>query len=139
MKDIRSAEYWECPDCENTCYAWTIVCRRSRGPKECGHAPPLRREVDGYSINWTPPGGFPEDVIKASGLGTPDPVDHPAHYTHGIETADAIESWGLDFFLGNVVKYVSRHAHKGRPLEDLKKARWYLDRAIKRLEREAAK
>jgi hypothetical protein len=68
-----------------------------------------------------------------------DPINHPSHYTHGkIETADAIEAWGLDFFLGNVIKYVSRHAHKGRPLEDLRKARWYLDRAITRLEREEA-
>ncbi len=60
-------------------------------------------------------------------------IDHPDHYTFSsIEVIDAIEAWDLGFHLGNVVKYVARAEHKGTPLEDLKKARWYLDRAIKR-------
>ncbi len=63
------------------------------------------------------------------------PIEHPPHYTFGaIEVIDAIEAWGLGFHLGNVVKYVARTAHKGQQLADLKKARWYLDRAIGRLE-----
>jgi hypothetical protein len=63
-------------------------------------------------------------------------IDHPPHYTFGaIEVIDAIEAWGLGFHLGNVVKYVTRAAHKGQQLADLKKARWYLDREIGRLER----
>jgi len=62
-------------------------------------------------------------------------VDHPRHYTVGrIEVIDAIEDWKLNFHLGNVVKYVARAAHKGKLLEDLRKARWYLDRLISRLE-----
>lgn len=62
-------------------------------------------------------------------------VNHPSHYTRGgIETIDFIESKGLCFHLGNVVKYVSRAGHKQDLLEDLKKARWYLDRKIKNLE-----
>jgi len=66
-----------------------------------------------------------------------DSVDHPRHYTlGGIEVIDAIEAWALGFHLGNVVKYVARAAHKGTRLEDLRKARWYLDREIQRLERE---
>jgi len=65
----------------------------------------------------------------------PDMVNHPPHYTTGrIEVADYIADQGLDFFAGNVVKYVSRHKHKGHPLEDLRKARWYLDYAIKQME-----
>jgi hypothetical protein len=64
-----------------------------------------------------------------------DAVNHPSHYkTGGIETIDYIEAKQLGYHLGNVVKYVSRASHKGRQLEDLKKARWYLDREIKRLE-----
>lgn len=60
-----------------------------------------------------------------------DPINHPAHYTFGaIEVIDAIEAWGLGFHAGNVVKYVARSEHKGTELEDLKKARWYLDRLI---------
>jgi hypothetical protein len=64
-----------------------------------------------------------------------DSINHPPHYTFGaIEVIDAIEAWQLGFHLGNVVKYVARAAHKGRHLDDLKKARWYLDREISRLE-----
>ncbi len=64
-----------------------------------------------------------------------DPVSNPPHYTFSrIEVIDAIETWQLGFHLGNVVKYVARSAHKGQQLEDLKKARWYLDREIQRLE-----
>lgn len=63
-----------------------------------------------------------------------DVVNHPPHYTFGsIEVIDAIEDWGLGFHLGNVVKYVARAPHKNG-IEDLKKARWYLDRAISKAE-----
>lgn len=68
-----------------------------------------------------------------------DPVEHPRHYTFGgIEVIDAIEAWSLGFHLGNVVKYVARAAHKGSYLEDLRKARWYLDREIERRATEQA-
>lgn len=66
-----------------------------------------------------------------------DPVNSPAHYCEGRAYApiDVIEDWGLGFNLGNCVKYVSRAGRKGDALEDLKKARWYLDREIGALER----
>lgn len=68
-------------------------------------------------------------------LPTDDKVNHPKHYTFGsIEVIDAIEAWNLGFHLGNVVKYIARSEHKGSQLEDLKKARWYLDRKISKLE-----
>lgn len=58
-------------------------------------------------------------------------VDHPAHYNKGkIEVIDFIEDQGLSFHLGNVIKYIARAGSKGDKLEDLKKARWYLDRYI---------
>jgi hypothetical protein len=61
----------------------------------------------------------------------PDPVNHPPHYkTGGVETIDFIEAKDLNYRLGNVVKYVTRAGKKGNPIEDLKKARWYLDREI---------
>ena len=61
----------------------------------------------------------------------PDVVNHPPHYKiGGIETIDFIEAKGLDYNLGNVVKYITRADHKGNKLQDLEKARWYLDRAI---------
>lgn len=61
-------------------------------------------------------------------------VDHPIHYNQGIETIEYIESWSMNFNIGNVVKYVTRAGYKGDQLEDLKKAMWYLDREIQRLE-----
>ena len=72
-----------------------------------------------------------------------DPVNHPSHYTFGkFEVLDVLEDWELGLHLGNVVKYIARAGHKGRGLEDevedLKKARWYLDRHIKRLEESVA-
>ncbi len=67
------------------------------------------------------------------GLAHREAVNHPPHYNTGkIEVIDAIEDWGLDFNAGNVVKYVARYQHKANPVEDLKKARWYLDRLIER-------
>lgn len=66
-----------------------------------------------------------------------DSVNHPSHYTSGgIEVIEAIDAWKLDFALGNAVKYIARAGKKdpAKTLEDLKKARWYLDRAISKLE-----
>ncbi len=65
-------------------------------------------------------------------------VDHPDHYNQGhIEVIDVIEDWfdGLDFCAANVVKYVSRYRHKDNPVEDLKKAKWYIERMITKLEK----
>ena len=60
-------------------------------------------------------------------------VNHPQHYnTGGIEVIEAIEAWSLGFNLGNAVKYIARADHKGRPVEDLRKALWYLQRELDR-------
>jgi transposase-like protein len=62
-------------------------------------------------------------------------VNHPAHYTTGgIEVYDFIKAKKLSYELGNVVKYVSRAEYKANKLQDLQKARWYLDAAIKQEE-----
>lgn len=67
-----------------------------------------------------------------------DPVNNPSHYTDGkIEVIDFIEDKQLGFHLGNCVKYISRAGKKNKSkyLEDLKKARWYLDRKISAIEK----
>jgi hypothetical protein len=67
-----------------------------------------------------------------------NPVDHPPHYGGAddhYEAIKVIEAWGLGFHLGNSVKYISRAGKKGDALLDLKKARWYLDREIQKMER----
>ena len=69
-----------------------------------------------------------------------DPVNHPSHYTDGIEVIDYIESKHFPYHLGNAIKYISR-AGKKNPAEtvtDLKKAVWYLNRYIDLLEKEGA-
>lgn len=69
-----------------------------------------------------------------------DPIHHPPHYAFSsIEVIDAIEAWELSFHLGNVVKYVARASRKGRTLEDLQKARWYLARAMMNLDQDIAR
>jgi len=59
-------------------------------------------------------------------------VVSPKHYTAGrkYEPWDVIADWGLDFDLGNVVKYVSRAGRKGDAMEDLQKAEQYLQHAM---------
>lgn len=67
-------------------------------------------------------------------------VDHPQHYGGDTtyEVIKVIEAWGLGFHLGNTVKYISRAGKKdkAKTLEDLKKAAWYLNREIGRMENE---
>jgi hypothetical protein len=77
----------------------------------------------------------PAILYKSSSKAeTKDNVNSPAHYvTGGIETIDYIEAKSLNYNLGNVVKYVSRSDYKGKKLEDLKKAQWYLSREISNL------
>ena len=55
---------------------------------------------------------------------------NPDYYTKGIETTDYIISHSMNYLEGNLVKYVTRYKFKNG-LEDLLKARWYLDRLIK--------
>ena len=65
-------------------------------------------------------------------------VNHPDHYNQGkIEVIDYIEDLGMgdDFCAGNAIKYISRYKYKGKPLEDLKKAKWYIERLIERYEK----
>lgn len=62
-----------------------------------------------------------------------DMVNHPPHYVgHGIEPIEFIESHNLNFCLGSAVKYIARAPYKGTELEDLKKAKWFLEREIKK-------
>lgn len=63
-----------------------------------------------------------------------DPVNHPAHYTShpsGVECIQITEH--MNFNLGNAMKYIWRAGEKGNIVQDLEKARWYLDREIARV------
>jgi hypothetical protein len=65
-----------------------------------------------------------------------DPVNKPAHYTFGyFEVIEVLQDWfPKNPLLWQVGKYIARADHKGKPLEDLRKARYYLQREIDRLE-----
>ena len=72
-----------------------------------------------------------EDIQKA--LASVESVNHPNHYNTGnIEVIDFIEDQQLGFCLGNAIKYIARAGKKdpNKYVEDLKKAKWYLEREI---------
>lgn len=76
------------------------------------------------------------DNLLSSASKQHDLVNHPKHYTQhpsGVECIQITE-W-MNFNLGNAVKYIWRAGDKGNLLQDLKKARWYLDREISRIEK----
>lgn len=88
-------------------------------------------ELDVTGERWPKPTGLVYGMMP-----TKDSINHPPHYTFGkLEVIDVIEDWGLSFHLAQVVKYVARSKHKGSELEDLKKAKWFLDRLISKLEK----
>ena len=63
-----------------------------------------------------------------------DPVNHPKHYTEhpsGVECIEITEH--MNFCVGNAIKYLWRAGLKGEQIEDLRKARWYIDREIARI------
>jgi len=61
-------------------------------------------------------------------------IDHPSHYQGvGLECIDVIEAFELGFNLGNCIKYTLRAGKKGDRIEDLRKAKWYLQREIQSL------
>ena len=64
-----------------------------------------------------------------------DPVNYPSHYNKGgIGCIDAIKSCqgdGFKYYLqGSAIKYLWRHEHKGKPIEDLEKAKWFINKLI---------
>lgn len=60
-----------------------------------------------------------------------DMVNHPPHYTKGrIDVLDFIEDQKFGYLDGQIIKYISRYRYKGQPLEDLRKAQFYLNRLI---------
>ena len=74
------------------------------------------------------------------GVKSKEMVNHPSHYggeDNPYEAIKVIEAWDLDndFYLGNVLKYISRAGKKDATLQELEKAKWYLDRKVTRLQK----
>jgi hypothetical protein len=97
------------------------------------------RTIEGSTIDASAITVTSEPITEESLNFTPtDTVNHPPHYNFGdIEVIDYIkqvtETYDGGFTaycIGNVLKYISRAQHKGNPAEDLRKAEWYLRKAI---------
>ena len=128
--DIRAQEWakkntWFGKDQEKTAFALRIhekLIRKGVDPKSAEYYKKVDASVRYFDMRKKPE--VKEDI-----------VNHPPHYTvGGIEVIDFIEAKGLGYNLGNVVKYVSRADSKDDALQDLQKARWYLNREIGRME-----
>lgn len=118
---------------------YPLIRLHSPGPYEfylCENKTPQGYWVSPYLENM-------QDFLKPSGNGVDvaDMVNHPPHYTSSKaycanckESIECIEiARHMSFNIGNAVKYLWRHELKGG-LEDLKKAKWYINDAIKQLE-----
>lgn len=76
-----------------------------------------------------------ESINKNNNKIQKDNINHPSHYAEGrdFEPIDVINDWDLNFNLGNTVKYISRVNRKQNSIEDLEKAKFYLEYELNRL------
>lgn len=125
-----------CEGC-NTTFVHTKEKAQGRWPKYCPEClpkyskVPKKKDVVVEPVAQTIVEKVEPEVKTVELPKQEDVINHPSHYTRGkIEVIDFIEDQQLPYHLGNVIKYVARAGHKGDKLEDLKKARWYLDRYI---------
>lgn len=101
-----------------------------------------KRKIRPEEIHYLAPGrpepGSVSEALDRINTADSDPVNHPAHYGGDTtyEVIKVITAWGLGFDLGNVTKYVARAGKKdpSKELEDLRKARFYLNHRINTLE-----
>lgn len=126
-----------CEGC-NTTFVHTKEKAQGRWPKYCPEClpkyskVPKKKEVAVEPVEQTIIEKVEPEVKAVELPKQEDVINHPSHYTRGkIEVIDFIEDQQLPYHLGNVIKYIARAGYKGDKLEDLKKARWYLDRYIK--------
>ena len=120
---------------EQEIYELVEIMENSSEPDSEGAAVEKSSEPEHISCSEEAPHREAEVANHREAVDHREAVNHPAHYNiGGIEAIDVIEAWDLNFCLGNVLKYIARAGHKtftdAGILEDLKKARWYLDREI---------
>ena len=113
---------------------WDYMARRGAGAGSINKNEALAKEE--LSNLWN---NLPEST-QSNPSNVIDSVNHPPHYNKGIETTQYIKSWEMNWNQANVVKYVSRYNLKNKnnvslQIQDLMKAKWYLDDLIKELEK----
>lgn len=108
------------------------MANMSRGTMDCGVSGCDRTDFHIHTDGL-------KEKIEGLASSAKEQVNHPSHYGGDAtyETIKVLAAWGLGFLLGNTIKYISRAGKKdsAKLLEDLKKARWYLNEAIDRIER----
>ena len=134
------AEHW-CPFGEES-----LVRHCVHDKEACRSCPTFKRRIKDFqtacAIELKLPKNmpFPEQDVFEKPARDDDVIGHPNHYCEGrkYEPKDVIRDWDLNFNLGNAVKYISRNGRKdgNSALQDLKKARQYLDFEIDFLEKE---
>lgn len=133
--DCHAKQYPSCPfkHGENN-VATCLSCQ------VCGKPSPLVQATDCPEADATQRAMMAGALLGQRGVAMGERVNHPLHYGGDTtyEVIKVLEAWGLDkdFCLGNTVKYIARAGKKddAKVVEDLKKARWYLDRRIQKLE-----
>ena len=101
-------------------------------------------KITKYDEGWwtmTDVKGMMETINKMKMKEENDPVNFPSHYNKGgIGCIDAIKSCqgdGFKFYLqGSILKYIWRYEHKSKPIQDLEKAKWFLDKLIATVQEE---
>lgn len=115
------------------------VCALCLHPREAGNICDKCHAPASTAVAAALPAVQPCEMVTIQKPSTSDPVRHPAHYTahpSGVEAITIAEHFG--FNLGNAIKYIWRAGIKSEdPREDLLKAKWYVERELKRLEKAA--
>ncbi len=99
-----------------------------------------RRTIDRIPVSGYAPGSRDDtkvsdaEALRSETLPSEDPIN-PSHYRRHPSGVECIEiTRHLNFNVGNAIKYIWRYQDKGDPIENLKKAQWYLDDEIRRLQ-----
>lgn len=123
-----------CEDCMRLCEcSHRVTCHRHGGDGECNSCNCTIFKEYTVNTNLCPGCGDPRPCKCYGPIEPRDTVDHPPHYNShpsGVECITVVEHMG--FNLGNAVKYIWRADEKGNAIEDLSKAKWYIEREIKR-------
>ncbi len=109
---------------------------RTTWPNSMAVYEPQAHPLDGLVVKYTNTVPDASSPNAQGGFVHADAVDHPNHYrtAAGLEAVDVIEAFGLDWHLGNAIKYVLRAGKEaGEPADkDVEKAVWYLHRWLEK-------
>lgn len=93
--------------------------------------------ISRFDVNYST---APDLYEPISGDAPKDLVHHPAHYCYSeYEPKDVIRAWGLNFNLGSAVKYIARAGRKDDILQELNKAKQFIEFEIEAIEKERSK